>query len=236
MPVECPLHPDVPLPDPQLLARLRPLASSLVSDVFGRWAGAEGLLPLTGLAPGQVVAGPALTVRTRPGDNLVVHKALDMARPGEVLVVDAGGATDRAILGGLMGQYAASRGLTALVVDGAVRDRSVLAELAPPVFARGLSHLGPYKDGPGELRGPVSVGGVTVAHGDVVVGDEDGIAVIPRARFEEIVIAAERKLAAEVDEREAISRGTWDRRWVDEALTLRPLGAAELPRAGGPPR
>ncbi len=228
MPVDCMLHPATPLPSAALIERVEQLASSLVSDVFGRWAGAPALLPLTGLAPGRVVVGPAMTVRTRPGDNLVVHKALDIARPGEILVVAAGGQADRAILGGLMGQYASSKGIAALVIDGAVRDRSVLDELAPPVFALGLSHLGPYKDGPGDLRGTVSISGLTVADGDLVVGDEDGVAVIPRARAEEIITAAEQKLAAEVAEREAIAAGTWDRRWVDAALTVH-----EIPAAGG---
>ena len=180
---DCRVHPVKPLPDRDVLRRLETLASSLVSDVSGRWAGAPGLLPVSGLAAGQVVAGPALTVRTRPGDNLVVHKALDLARAGEVLVVAAGGHTDRAVLGGLMGQYAATRGLAALVVDGAVRDRSALARWAPPVFAAGISHLGPYKDGPGELRGTVAVAGLVVTDGDLVVADEDGIAVIPRGRL-----------------------------------------------------
>lgn len=220
MTVDCLLYPATPAPSEELLTRLRALASSLVSDVFGRWAGAPGLLPLTGLRPGEVVVGPALTVRTRPGDNLVVHKALDLARPGEVVVVAAGGQTDRAILGGLMGQYAQSRGITALVVDGAVRDRTVLDDMAPPVFAAGLSHLGPYKDGPGELRGPVSIAGLTVSDGDLIIGDEDGIAVIPRRQADRIVRAAEQKLAAEVAESEAIAAGTWDRSWVDSALTL----------------
>lgn len=225
MPAECLLHPQTPLPAPELVARIERLASSLISDVFGRWGGAPGLLPVSGLAPGRVVVGPALTVRTRPGDNLVVHKGLDIARPGEVLVVDAGGATDRAILGGLMAQYAASRGIAALVVDGAVRDKSAMDELGPPVFAAGISHLGPYKDGPGDLRGPVSLAGTTVHDGDLIVGDEDGIAVIPRHRAEEIVAAAEAKLAAEEAEAAAISAGTWDRRWVDAALKVREVPA-----------
>jgi regulator of RNase E activity RraA len=223
MPVDCLLHPAAPLPDPTLVARLEKLASSLISDVFGRWAGAPGLLPVAGLKPGQVVAGPALTVRTRPGDNLVVHKALDIARPGEVLVVAAGGATDRAILGGLMGQYASAQRLAAVVVDGAVRDRSALEQLAPPVFAAGLSHLGPYKDGPGDLRGPVSLAGLAVSDGDLVIGDEDGIAIIPRHRAEEVVAAAEAKRTAEEEESAAISAGTWDRGWVDASLRVRQL-------------
>ena len=221
MAVEALLHPATPLPDQDLIARVAKLEASLVSDVFGRWAGTTGLKPIAGLRPGQVVAGPAFTVRTRPGDNLVVHKALDLARPGEVLVVAAGGRNDRAILGGLMGQYATSRGIAGLVVDGAVRDRSALDRLAPPVFATGLNHLGPYKDGPGELRGPVSLGGVAVQDGDIVIGDEDGIAVIPRARAEEIVALAEAKRLAEENEAAAIGDGAWDRGWIDASLTVR---------------
>lgn len=225
MPVDCRLYPETPLPSAELIARFERLASSLVSDVFGRWGGAPGILPVSGLAPGRVVAGAAMTVRTRPGDNLVVHKALDLARPGEVLVVAAGGQSDRAILGGLMGQYATKQGLAALVVDGAVRDRTVLDELAPPVFATGLSHLGPYKNGPGDIRGPVSIAGVTVRDGDLIVGDEDGIAVVPRELAEEIVAAAEAKSTAEDAESRAIASGTWDRTWVDALLRIHAVAA-----------
>ena len=221
MAVDCLLHPATPLPSADQIARLERLASALVSDGFGRWAGATGVGPIAGLRPGQVVAGAAFTVRTRPGDNLVVHKAMDIARPGEVLVVAAGGQTDRAILGGLMGQYAATKGIVALVVDGAVRDRSDLGQVAPPVFATGVSHLGPYKNGPGELRGPVSVGGVVIEDGDLLVCDEDGVAVIPRGRAEEITSAAEAKFEAEAAERRAIEQGTWDRSWIEAALTVR---------------
>ncbi|MFD1717629.1 methyltransferase [Georgenia deserti] len=223
---ECVLHQAAEMPARDLLDRLRRLETSLVSDVFGRWAGAAGISPIAGLPSGQVVVGPAFTVRTRPGDNLVVHKALDIARPGEILVVAAGGQRDRAILGGLMGQYAASRGIAALVVDGAVRDRSALDKSAPPVFAAGVSHLGPYKDGPGDLRCRVSLGGVAVADGDLVIGDEDGIATIPRSRAEEIIAAAEAKRLAEEAESEAISTGSWDRSWIDASLTIREVPAA----------
>ncbi|WP_213452177.1 RraA family protein [Rhizomonospora bruguierae] len=227
MAVECLLHPETPLPDPELIRRIERLATSLISDVFGRWAGTTGLYPVAALAPGRVVAGPAFTVRTRAGDNLVVHKSLDLIRPGEILVVAAGGATDRAILGGLMGQYASTRGVAAIMVDGAVRDRSDLESCAPPVFAKGLNHLGPYKDGPGELRCPVALGGVAVEDGDIVVGDEDGIAVLPRWCAEDIVALAEAKQVAEAQEAAAISRGEWDRSWIDRALRVRstpPIG------------
>jgi regulator of RNase E activity RraA len=222
MSVPCVVHPASPTPSADLLARLWALSTSLVSDAFGRWAGAPGILPVAGLSAGQVVVGPAHTVRTRPGDNLVVHKAIDLARPGEVLVVAAGGGNDRAILGGLLGAYAASKGLAALVIDGAVRDLSELAEAAPPVFATGVCHLGPYKDGPGEIRGPVAIAGLAVHDGDLVVADEDGVAVIPRAKADEVTDAAEEKLRSEQRERAAIAAGTWDRSWLDTALDLQP--------------
>src|SRR5690625_4171768 len=145
------IYPAAPLPEAELIDRYRNLASSLVSDALNRWSG-NGLLPISGVRPGQVVVGPAITVRTRAGDNLAVHKALDIARPGEVLVVDARGAVDRAIVGGLMGAYASQQGLAGLVIDGAVRDLRDLEEKAPPVWARTLNQLGPYKDGPGDIR------------------------------------------------------------------------------------
>lgn len=223
MAVDCLLHPESPLPDESLIRRAEALASSLISDVFGRLAGAAGIMPIAAFTPGQVVAGPALTVRTRPGDNLAVHHALDIARPGEIVVVDAGGNTDRAILGGLMGRYATTRGIKALVIHGAVRDKSDLDRLAPPTFATGLNHLGPYKDGPGELRGTITLGSVPVHDGDIIVGDEDGIAVIPRARAEEIIELAERKLAAESAEFAAIEAGSWDRSWITRQLNIIPV-------------
>lgn len=220
MSVECRIHSMTELPQSQHIDRLRRLATSLVSDVFGRWAGASALLPVAGLPKGSVMVGPAMTVRTREGDNLVVHKALELVRPGEIIVVDAGGYTGRAILGGLIGKYASSRGVAGLVVDGAVRDRTELGEGAPPVFARGLNHRGPYKDGPGEIRCDVSIGGVSVRDGDLIIGDEDGIAVIPRARAEEIISLAELKREAEAAESAAIAEGSWDRTWIDRALTV----------------
>lgn len=226
MTTEFVLHPPHDMPPPSMIERLEHLQASLVSDVFDRWSGAVGLGPIAGLRPGQVVAGAAFTVRTRPGDNLVVHKSLDLVRPGEVLVVAAGGHVDRAIIGGLMGQYATKQGVAALVIDGAVRDRSDLDDSAPPVFAAGLCHLGPYKDGPGELRGPVSVGGIVVHDGDLIIGDEDGIAVIPRDRAADVIAAAEAKQAAELKESQAIAAGTWDRRWLDDLLMSPPDGAA----------
>jgi regulator of RNase E activity RraA len=218
---DCVLHPEASAPEPDLMARLRALPTAVLSDSLQRLGGAPGVLPVPGtLGDGRLV-GPALTVRRAPGDNLVVHKALDLARPGDVMVVDAGGHTDRAMVGGLMCRYAVSRGIAGVVIDGAVRDVAELPQLGLPVFARAVCHQGPYKNGPGEIRGRVSIAGVSVAQGDLIVGDEDGIFVLPRARASEITAAAEAHAESERKAVEAIDAGRWDRAWIDQALELR---------------
>jgi regulator of RNase E activity RraA len=219
----CRLHPRGPSPDPALLNRCRALPTSTLSDSMERTGGVCGVHPVPG-GRWPRVAGPALTVRTRPGDNLVVHRALDLAEPGDVLVVDVGGALDRAVLGEIMARWAAARGLAALVVDGAVRDVEGLAAGPLPVCARGINHLGPYKVGPGEIGGPVHAGGTVVRSGDVVVADADGVVVVPRERLAEVVAAAEQLLLAEEAVFADIAAGTLDRSWVLAALTEVPVG------------
>ena len=213
----CRLHPSGPRPDPLLLERCRDLPTSVLSDSQERAGGMRGLHWVPG-GRWPRVAGPALTVRTRPGDNLVVHRALDLAEPGDVLVVDAGGFTERAILGEIMGRYAVTRGLAAIVVDGAVRDAEGLAEGPIPVFALAINHLGPYKDGPGEIHGPVQVGGTVVRSGDVVVGDGDGLVVLAHERAAEVVAIGQGRLASEEEQFAQIAMGTLDRSWVLAAL------------------
>lgn len=221
------LYPAAEPLDPELVERLSRIPVSNVSDVLERMAGAPALQvvgnSLSSLG-GRAMVGPAMTVRTRPGDNLVVHKALDLARPGDVVVVDARGELVNAILGELMTEYAATRGIAGLVVDGAVRDQTTLSAGQIPVFARGFSHLGPYKSGPGEIHGPVSIGGVAVNDGDVILGDADGLAVIPRARAWSALEAAEQVVAKEAGQRRDIQAGTWDRAWIDDLLKVVEVG------------
>ncbi|HBT47727.1 MAG TPA: methyltransferase [Peptococcaceae bacterium] len=164
------------------------------------------------------LAGIAFTVKTRPGDNLLVHKALDMAEPGDVIIVDARGDMTNAILGEIMARYALKRGLRGLVVDGAVRDWAGIKRLDLPVFARGASPRGPYKDGPGEINVPVSCGGVTVFPGDVIVGDADGVVVIPAGEAEEILRKTREVALREQAIFRQVEEGTWDRGWIDEIL------------------
>ena len=214
----CRLYPPGPTPDPALLDLCRDLPTSILSDSQERAGGVRGVHCVPG-GRWPRVAGPALTVRTRPGDNLVVHRALDLAEPGDVLVVDAGGFGERAILGELMGRYAVTRGLAALVVDGVVRDAEGLAAGPIPVFAGGINHLGPYKDGPGEIHGPVQAGGTVVRSGDIVVGDGDGVVVIAHERAAEVVALGQARLSSEEEQFEQIATGTWDRSWVLQSLS-----------------
>jgi RraA family protein len=213
----CRMHRPGPRPDEALLERCRALPTSILSDSMDRVGGLRGLHGVPG-ADWPRFSGPALTVQTRAGDNLVVHRALDLAEPGDVLVVDAAGSLERAVLGEIMARYAVTRGIAAIVVDGAVRDADELAAGPLPVFALGVNHLGPYKDGPGEIHGPVTLGGTVVRSGDVVVGDGDGVVVVPHERLAEVVGSAQEGLAAEEEQFAAIAAGTLDRSWVTRGL------------------
>jgi regulator of RNase E activity RraA len=162
-----------------------------------------------------VMAGRALTVRTRPGDNLMVHKALDLCGPGDVIVVDAGGAGPNAIIGEIMLALAIARGAAGFVIDGLIRDSDTIGKETLPVYARGVSHRGPYKDGPGELHVPVCIDGMVVRPGDLVLGDGDGLLVVAAEDAEEIAARVENVQHTEAAVLESIAPGRADRRWVE---------------------
>ena len=203
--------------DPKLLERLRALPVSNVSDNMLRGHGAG----LQAFHQSGRMVGTAFTVRTRPGDNLIVHKAIDMAAPGDVIVVDAGGALDNAIIGELMSGWAQKRGVAGIVIDGAIRDSEILSDGDFPVYAAGVTHRGPWKDGPGEINVVVSVGGMVVSPGDLVAGDHDGVVAIRPEDAERVIAGAEAQHKKEQAALAAIAAGTWDRKWVDEALKAR---------------
>jgi RraA family protein len=169
----------------------------------------------------RAVAGPAFTVRSRSGDNLMLHRAIDLAAPGDVIVVDAGGDLDIAITGELMMGWAARRGIAAVVIDGAIRDAAQLAELPLGIWARGVTPSGPYKDGPGEIGLPCACGGQVVMPGDLVMADEDGVVVLPMADAEGAIAAAEGHQAKEQRAQAEIDAGTWDRASVVAALNAK---------------
>ncbi|MDM5213240.1 RraA family protein [Peribacillus sp. NJ4] len=166
----------------------------------------------------QPLIGSAFTVKTRPGDNLLLNKAIDMASPGDVIVVEAQGDTTNALMGELMVAWAQNRGIAGFVIDGAIRDAGVIRQMTMPVYASGVTPAGPYKDGPGEINTPISCGGVTVRPGDILIGDEDGVVVINPKDAREILENARKTVIKEEKVMADIRNGIWDRTWIDKAL------------------
>lgn len=214
---------DRPRPDKALVEAFSRIPVANISDNMNRMF--AGGVPLRPLDPGMRLAGVALTVRTRPGDNLMLHKAIDMAEEGDVIVVDGGGDLNNSVFGEIMLRLSERRGIAGWVVDGAVRDFDVLSK-GMPVYARGVTHRGPYKEGPGEINVPVSVGGMVVNPGDIVVGDGDGVLAIPLAAAGEVLEKARAHNEREEVMMRQIADGTIDRSWIDE--TLKAKGCAFL--------
>src|SRR5688572_29993859 len=207
--------PSPPRISDELVARFRGLASSNLADAMGRF---NFMDPEIRMRSGLPLCGLAVTVNARPADNLMVHKALQVARPGNVVVVNTCGNTTSAVFGELMCQAATVAKLGGIIVDGAIRDVKAITTLGFPAFSRSVSAGGCDKDGPGEINVPISCGGTVVFPGDIVVGDGDGVAVVPRAHAEEVL-----RLVAELVDREEkriaeIAAGTVFRADVDELL------------------
>ncbi len=203
--------------DPEIVQEAARFPSSILADVAGRRGALNGRIGP--LAPTMGFAGPALTVEVRPGDNLMIHAALAVAKPGDVIVVDGKGDLSNALMGEIMCQQAAALGVAAVVIDGAVRDSVAIRELGLPVYAAGLNPNGPTKVAPGRLNHPVSVGGVTVRPGDLVVGDADGVTVVEREKAAAMLPLATRKLADETRRIADIqSRRALRPAWLDGAL------------------
>jgi RraA family protein len=174
------------------------------------------------------LVGPALTVKCRPGDNLMIHKALTMAQPGDVIVVDAGGDLTNALFGEIMTATAVARGVAGIVLNGAVRDSEEIGEGTFPLYAAGVTHRGPYKDGPGEINVPIAIDGMVIEPGDMMVGDADGLLCIPFADVDAILEATRKKMEIEAQMLRDIAAGTLDTAWVD--ATLRRIGCNPEPQ------
>ena len=208
---------DIPRPDPALMQAFAPFATPDISDLLNRLSAVDPAIRcLTG--DDHRLCGPACTVKVFPGDNLMVHKSLDVARPGDVVVVDAGGSPMNAVLGDLVSIKAKHRGIAGFVVDGLVRDLPGIRELNFPVFARGVTSIGPLHRGPGEINFPICCGGVVVNPGDLVIADIAGIVVVPR----EIIAELLQRLQCH-DEKNAaylasVRRGDFSNEWVDRIL------------------
>jgi 4-hydroxy-4-methyl-2-oxoglutarate aldolase len=203
--------------DPDIVKQAAQFPSSILADVAGRRGALSGRI--AALAPSMRFAGPAVTVEVRPGDNLMIHAALALVKPGDVIVVDGKGDLNAALMGEIMCQQAVALGVAGVVIDGAVRDSEALRELGLPMFAAGLNPNGPTKGVSGRLNHPISIGGVCINPGDLVVGDADGVTVIEREKAAAMLplavekVAAETKRIADIKSRKALRPS-----WLDDAL------------------
>ena len=182
---------------------------AVAGDCMGRAIGTIGLTAYHGNLR-TALCGPAITVRVRPGDNLMIHKAMLIAEPGDVIVVDGGGIVSQAVAGGLMRTTALARKLGGFVIDGAIRDIAEWAEGGMPVFARGHTHRGPSKDGPGEVNVPISCAGLAVNPGDLVLGDADGVIAIAADDARALLPKVHAQIALEAKLRESNAQGIAD--------------------------
>ena len=208
-----------PAPVPaETIAAFRAVPVAVAGDCLGRCIGTIGMKAYHGDVT-AVLCGPAFTVRVRPGDNLMLHKALLTARAGDVIVVDGGGDVTQALIGGLMRTTAMARGIAGFVIDGAIRDVAEWAvDGALPVFARGHTHRGPSKDGPGEINVPIACAGLVVQPGDLILGDADGVIAIAAGELAALLPKAQAQVAKEAETRAANAAGTTDPGRIDALL------------------
>lgn len=216
------INPRVPGPEAEVVEAFKSIPVAAIGDSMSRNVGTLGLRQYHARLD-AVLCGPAVTVRVRPGDNLMIHKALMMVQPGDVLVIDGGGDVSQALVGGLMRTTCVARKLAGLVIEGAIRDLCEWAEEGMPIFARGHTHRGPSKDGPGEINVPVSCAGMAVLPGDLIVGDADGVIAVPAADAAEILQRSRAHLAKEAAIRESNREGTADPERFDAVLRAKGL-------------
>jgi regulator of RNase E activity RraA len=204
-------------PAPALLQRFRKFGTPDVSDLLNRLYAMDGAI--RNLVNEAHVVGPALTVKLYPGDNLMLHKALDLAQPGDVVVVDTSMNTNTAVIGDLVSAKAKHRGIQAVIVDGLLRDLTAVKEVGLPIFARGVTPKGPLHRGPGELGYSVSCGGIVVNPGDIIVADPDGIVVVRADFSEELLERLDRQHDALANYIADVHKGIFNNDWVDRELS-----------------
>jgi RraA family protein len=202
---------------PQVVQRASAFAASILADVAGRRGTLDGRI--APLSPSMRLAGPAFTIEVRAGDNLMIHAAISMAKPGDILVIDGKGDRTCALMGSIMINACKKIGLGGVIIDGAVRDTEELRELGFPVYAVCANPNGPTKFVPGRINWPISCGGIAVRPGDLVVGDADGVVVVEREKAESLLEEAAKKVA---DERARIADIVAGRnlrpKWLDGSL------------------
>jgi regulator of RNase E activity RraA len=202
---------------PEIVKKAAAFQAAILADVAGRRGTLHGRI--RGLAPSMKFAGPALTVEVRPGDNLMIHAAMALAKPGDVLVVDGKGDQTCALMGAIMMNACKKIGLAGVILDAACRDAEEICALDFPVFSAGTNPNGPTKFVPGRINWPISAGGIAIRPGDLIVADSDGVVVVEREKAESLLALAAKKVADESKRIDAIRKGESLRpAWLDGAL------------------
>ncbi len=210
------VHTRVERPPQELVEPFKEFATCNVGDILGRFATMHW--SIKPVVPGMRLAGPAITVRSRPCDNLLIYKALELAQPGDVIVIGNYGYETNSTWGDMTSLIGKVQGIAGMVTDGLVRDIAGIREVGLPVFAKGLTPNSPQKDGPGEVNVPVSCGGVVVNPGDIVVGDDDGVVVVPKADAELVIERTRALMAKEQKSVKDILSGKAIPEWVNRTL------------------
>ncbi len=208
-----------PIADPALLAGFASIPAANIADCMGRSCALDPRIKLLSAPKQAITVGVALTVKSRAGDNLMLHKALNMAQPGDIIIAsNEGGVNNRSLMGEIMFTFAAYKKLTGLILDGPIRDIDAASKMEMPIYGTGTTPGGPYKEGPGEINVPISCGGISVNPGDIIVMDADGIIIIPLADAPAVLAAAQEFQKQDAAKVLAAANGTAQRGWVDKKL------------------
>ena len=197
---------DIERPRKELIAEFRAMSAATVHEASGRKGVVDcGIKPI---ARGVRICGPAFTVQCHPGDNLMLHKALEKAQPGDVIVASVGGYYEAGYWGALMAVSGMAKNLGGLAIDGCIRDSEEIIEMGFPVFCRGLCIRGTTKTGLGLINHPTLFGGVVVNPGDLIHGDDDGIVVVDRTMCEVVLEKSIDRVEAEKKKSARLQAGT----------------------------
>lgn len=203
-------------PAPEIIDEFRNFETPDISDMLNRL---YTMCPeIHNLVNDKTIVGPACTVKVFPGDNLMVHKSLDIAKPGDIVVVDAGGSRMNGLIGDLISTKAKHRGIAGFVIDGLIRDIDGIREVGMPVFARGITPVGPLHRGPGEINFPVSCGGIVVNPGDIIVGDVNGVVVVRQEFAQDLILRLYKQRESLRDYIANVRKGIFSNDWVDAVL------------------
>jgi len=207
---------DFERPSKELVKEYSQFETPDISDILNRMYAIN--TGIRNMANNENICGPVCTVKVFPGDNLMVHKVLDVAKPGDIVVIDAGGSKSNAVLGDLITSKAKHRGIAAFVIDGLIRDVPDVREVGIPVFARGETPIGPLHRGPGEINYPISCGGIVINPGDIIVGDSSGLVVVRQEFAKETLEKLYVQKKALESYVESVKKGEFSNQWVDDYL------------------